>query len=75
MLGGEPDEHFDDTVWSRRLRQLSKPQHTAVILRHVADLPVNEIAEITGRPIGTTKTDISRGLARLRRMIQEEKPT
>jgi RNA polymerase sigma-70 factor (ECF subfamily) len=72
ILGGEPDRHFDDTVWSERLGGLSDPQRTAVILRHVADLPVTEIAEITGRPLGTTKTDISRGLTRLRTMIQAE---
>jgi RNA polymerase sigma-70 factor (ECF subfamily) len=72
ILGSEPDQHFDDTVWSKRLRELSEPQRTAVILRHIADLPVNEIAEITGRPVGTTKTDISRGLTRLRTMIQGE---
>jgi len=75
ILGGEPDEHFDDSAWSRRLGALSNPQRTAVILRHVADLPVNEIAEITGRPVGTTKTDISRGLAQLRTIVHEEETT
>jgi RNA polymerase sigma-70 factor (ECF subfamily) len=74
-LGSEPEDHFDDTEWNQRLGVLSQPQRTAVILRHVVDLPVNEIAEITGRPVGTVKADISRGLAKLRTILQEEETT
>ena len=74
-LGSEPDDHFDDAEWNRRLEALSQPQRTAVIMRHVADLPVNEIAEVTGRPVGTVKADISRGLARLRTIMEAEEPT
>jgi RNA polymerase sigma factor (sigma-70 family) len=75
MLGGEPDDHFYDADWNRRLEALSQPQRTAVILRHVADLPVKEIAQISGRPVGTVKADISRGLTQLRRIMEEEEPT
>jgi RNA polymerase sigma factor (sigma-70 family) len=74
-LAGDGDDHFDDTGWSRRLGALSQPQRKAVVLRHVADLPVNEIAAITGRPVGTVKTDISRGLARLRTIMEAEDST
>ena len=74
-LGADGDDHFDDIEWNRRLAVLPQSQRTAVILRHVADLPVNEIAEITGRPVGTVKADISRGLARLRTIVQEEETT
>ena len=75
VLGSELDDHFHDTEWNRRLGLLSHPQRTAVVLRHVADLPVNEIAQVTGRPVGTIKADISRGLAKLRTIIQEEEAT
>lgn len=74
-LGSEPDDHFDDTEWNGYLTALSQPQRTAVILRHVADLPVSEIAEVTGRPTGTVKADISRGLAKLRTIIESEVTT
>jgi RNA polymerase sigma-70 factor (ECF subfamily) len=47
-------------------------QRNAVVLRHVADLPIAEIAEITGRPEGTIKADISRGLDRLRDALTRE---
>jgi RNA polymerase sigma-70 factor (ECF subfamily) len=58
--------------WDRRLARLSTPQRTAVVLRHVADLSYAEIAEATGRPIGTVKADAHRGIARLRAMTDEE---
>ncbi|MDK1010326.1 MAG: sigma factor-like helix-turn-helix DNA-binding protein [Actinomycetota bacterium] len=43
-----------------------------VVLRHVVDLPIAEIAEITDRPQGTVKADISRGLDRLRDALARE---
>ena len=53
------------------LGELTEEQRLAVVLRHVADLPVSEIAEVLGTPQGTVKSHISRGLARLRRLYQE----
>jgi RNA polymerase sigma factor (sigma-70 family) len=48
------------------LGRLPAPQRTAVVLRHVVDLPVAEIAVVLGVPEGTVKSHISRGLRRLR---------
>ena len=70
--GIEDDEPFDDERWSAALSQLSEPQRTAVVLRHVVDLPIADIAEISGRAEGTVKSDISRGLDRLRTIIEPE---
>ena len=72
FLESTDEESFDDGAWNVRLGFLSGPQATAVVLRHVVDLPIAEIAAITGRPQGTVKTDISRGLARLRRILERE---
>jgi RNA polymerase sigma-70 factor (ECF subfamily) len=58
--------------WTRRLEQLSNAQRTAVVLRHVVDLPYAEIAAITGRPVGTTKADVHRGIERLRNALEAE---
>lgn len=63
---------IDTESWNRRLARLSDDQRTAVVLRHVVDLPIRDIAEATGRPEGTVKTDISRGLERLRQAMQRE---
>jgi RNA polymerase sigma-70 factor (ECF subfamily) len=58
--------------WARRLADLSEAQRTAVVLRHVVDLPYAEIATITGRPVGTVKADVHRGIDRLRKLIASE---
>jgi RNA polymerase sigma factor (sigma-70 family) len=50
------------------LGQLPAEQRIAVVLRHVVDLPIAEIAEVLGRPEGTVKSQISRGLRRLREL-------
>ncbi len=58
--------------WKQRLARLSEAQRVAVVLRHVVGLSYREIATATDRPVGTTKTDVSRGLTALRRIISEE---
>ena len=44
----------------------------AVVLRHVEDLSYDEIASALGRPAGTVKSDVHRGLALLRAAISKE---
>lgn len=62
----------DGAAWERRLGQLSTPQRKAVVLKHVVGLSVAEIAEATGRPEGTCKADIHRGLKKLREIMETE---
>lgn len=59
-------------AWRHRLALLPEAQRTAVVLRHVVGLPYREIADVTGRPLGTVKADVHRGLAHLRRIVDEE---
>lgn len=70
--GTDDPEPPDTAAWDARLEQLPLAQRRAVVLRHVVDLSYSEIAEATGRPEGTVKADVSRGLARLRTIMQEE---
>jgi RNA polymerase sigma factor (sigma-70 family) len=63
---------IDEAAWSRRLANLNTNQREAVVMRHVLDLPINDISDATGRPSGTVKADISRGLERLRTTIEAE---
>lgn len=51
---------------ARLLAELPENQRIAVVLRHVVDLPMTEIAEVLGCPEGTVKSHVSRGLSRLR---------
>ena len=63
--------------WQRRLDVLSAAQRDAVVLRHVVGLTYREIATALDRPVGTTKTDVHRGLEQLRALLAaeiEEKP-
>jgi RNA polymerase sigma factor (sigma-70 family) len=52
------------------LERLPTEQRIAVVLRHVSDLPIAEIAVAMGRPEGTVKSHISRGLSRLRALSE-----
>lgn len=70
--GMDDPEPVDGAAWDRRLSVLSGHQRTAVVLRHVVGMGIGEIAEVTGRPEGTVKADVHRGLARLRKTIEEE---
>lgn len=65
-------EPADTAAWDEWLGRLPASQRRAVVLRHVVDLSYAEIAEATGRPEGTVKADVSRGLARLRTIVEEQ---
>ena len=45
---------------------LAEPYREVVALRFFGDATLDEIARQTGRPLGTVKTHLRRGLARLR---------
>jgi RNA polymerase sigma-70 factor (ECF subfamily) len=53
-------------TWAGLLAGLSPAQRTAVVLRHVDGMSYAEIAEAVGRPEGTVKAHVHRGLAVLR---------
>ena len=52
------------------LGRLEEPYREVVALRFFGDLSLNEIAEQTGRPLGTVKTHLHRGLGRLRASLE-----
>jgi RNA polymerase sigma-70 factor, ECF subfamily len=53
-------------TWGHLLACLSPAQRTAVVLRHVDGMSYAEIAVAVGRPEGTVKAHVHRGLAALR---------
>jgi RNA polymerase sigma factor (sigma-70 family) len=59
-------------VWRARLARLPGPQRTAVVLHHIVGLPYDEIAAITSRNESTSRSDVRRGLATLRAIIEED---
>ncbi len=62
----------DLAAWQDRLNRLPKSQREAVVLRHVVGMDISEIAVATGRPEGTCKADIHRGLNKLRQIMEAE---
>jgi RNA polymerase sigma-70 factor (ECF subfamily) len=56
------------------LLHLPPAVRVAIVLRHVDGLSVAETAEALGRPEGTVKAQVSRGLERLRALLAESEP-
>ncbi|HEY2703009.1 MAG TPA: RNA polymerase sigma factor [Candidatus Dormibacteraeota bacterium] len=54
------------------LASIPEAQRAAVLLRYAHDLSYPRIAEVQGRPVGTVKSDIHRGLEALRRRMGAE---
>ncbi len=49
----------------RALRRLAPPTREVIVLHHLLDLPVAQVAEELGVPVGTVKARIARGRAQL----------
>jgi RNA polymerase sigma factor (sigma-70 family) len=59
-------------MWARLLGGLPQRYRLAVALRHVDDLSYAEIAETLGKPLGSVKSDVHRGIALLRAAYDAE---
>jgi RNA polymerase sigma-70 factor (ECF subfamily) len=57
------------------LQQLPVDQRRAIVLHHLCDLPVREVAMETGVPEGTVKARLSRGRAALAALLGDEPTT
>ena len=61
----QPDVLVDGVAISAALRSLPVSQRAVVVLHHVLDLPVGQVAEELQVPVGTVKSRLSRGRAAL----------
>jgi len=66
-----PDLSPDHVALIEAMRQLPEAQRQVIALHHLADLPVNEVAEAVGAPVGTVKARLSRGRAALAQLLAE----
>ena len=62
----------EQRMWARLLASLPDRYRLAVALRHVDDLSYAEIAETLGKPLGSVKSDVHRGIALLRAAYDAE---
>lgn len=56
------------------LRALPQAQRDAVVLHHLLDLPVTQVAVETGVPVSTVKTRLARGRRTLANLLSSELP-
>jgi RNA polymerase sigma factor (sigma-70 family) len=54
------------------LRRLAPPTREVVVLHHVADLSVAEVAATLEVPVGTVKARLARGRAALARFLSDD---
>jgi RNA polymerase sigma-70 factor, ECF subfamily len=66
---GEPD--VNRIALARALQQLPADQRRAIVLYHLCDLPVSEVASEIGVPVGTIKARLSRGRAALATLLAD----
>jgi RNA polymerase sigma-70 factor, ECF subfamily len=59
----------DRVLLINALQKLSRPTRETIVLHHVADMSVHEVAETLGVPVGTVKARLSRGRALLADLI------
>ena len=57
----------------RYLARLPVKTRAVLIHRFTHEMPLAEIGELTGMPLGTVKSHVVRGLARIRRMMKKGK--
>jgi RNA polymerase sigma-70 factor (ECF subfamily) len=64
-----------DSLVQEAVASLPDPYRETIVLRYFGELSIAEIASVTGRPIGTVKTHLGRGLLRLRPALAEVRLT
>jgi RNA polymerase sigma factor (sigma-70 family) len=65
----QPEEGGDEDLVDA-LRALTPDQREVVVLRFVADLPLEEVAELTGRSVGAVKAMQHRALNQLEKALE-----
>ena len=70
--GGQPpdDQLAERDRLTRALLLLPTKQRRIVVLRHLEGLPATEVSAALGVSVGTVKSTASRGIARLREILQ-----
>ncbi|MGI5178967.1 RNA polymerase sigma factor [Dactylosporangium sp. CA-152071] len=56
------------------LQQLSQATRETIVLHHLADMSVHEVADALGVPVGTVKARLSRGRAMLAALLSDADP-
>ncbi|HET7689982.1 MAG TPA: SigE family RNA polymerase sigma factor [Nocardioidaceae bacterium] len=68
------DDPDDSVLLVQALRHLPAGQREAIALHHLADLTVEQVADVLGVPTGTVKARLTRGRTALAALLAEEAP-
>jgi RNA polymerase sigma-70 factor (ECF subfamily) len=68
----EAIQHESDSALWQAIHTLDDKQRIPVILRYYHDLPIDEIAETLGVPVGTVHSRLNHARERLRALLKEE---
>lgn len=66
------EPNVDHTALTTALEQIPPEQRRAIVLHHLCDLSVAEVAIETSAPVGTVKARLSRGRAALATLLSDE---
>lgn len=69
----EAVQHESDAALWRAIRTLNDRHRLPIILRYYHELPVPDIAEILGVPVGTIHSRLNHAREKLRALLKEEK--
>jgi RNA polymerase sigma-70 factor, ECF subfamily len=67
-----PEPDIEHTALVTALKQIPEDQRRAIVLHHLCDLPVDEVARETGVAVGTVKARLSRGRKALAVLLSDE---
>jgi RNA polymerase sigma-70 factor (ECF subfamily) len=70
----EAIQHEADSALWQAVRALDEKHRIPVILRYYHDLPIDEIAEMLGVPIGTVHSRLNHARERLHTRLKDEQP-
>jgi RNA polymerase sigma-70 factor (ECF subfamily) len=73
--GPAPEPSADHTALVDALRRIPEAQRVAIVLHHLCDLSVEDVADETGVPVGTVKARLSRGRAALLPFLHDGDPS
>jgi RNA polymerase sigma-70 factor (ECF subfamily) len=65
----------DRDLLDRALRRLEPEQRAVIVMHHYLGMPLPEVAETLGIPLGTAKSRLSRSLATVRAALADEHST
>jgi RNA polymerase sigma-70 factor (sigma-E family) len=69
-----PDQPVEETIVVRAaLAKMPRKQQVVLVLRFLCDLSIEEVAEIMGCSPGTVKSQSSRGLTKLRELLEGDR--